>query len=93
MEEVGRFAASSELRVTGRNGASIRGAAEWNSNILHSIVHGIALAKTWRPVDLHSAAADLPLEYLGVPITYLSLNDFLNLAVQLRTVPELLASA
>ena len=27
---------------------------------------------------------------MGVPVSYLSINDFLNLAVQLRTVPELL---
>jgi hypothetical protein len=55
-----------------------------------SIIHGIALAETRNPVDLQPAAAELPLEYLGVPITYLSINDFLNLVVQLRTVPELL---
>jgi hypothetical protein len=55
-----------------------------------SIIHGIALAETWRPVDLSPAASDLPLEYMGIPLTYLSINDFLNLAVQLRTVPELL---
>jgi hypothetical protein len=57
---------------------------------LPSIVHGIALAETWRPVDLSQAAEDLPLEYLGVPITYMSINDLVNLVVQLRTVPELL---
>jgi hypothetical protein len=39
---------------------------------------------------LSSIAADLPLEYLGVPLTYISINDFINLVVQLRTVPELL---
>jgi hypothetical protein len=65
-----------------------RGRVEFDP--LPPIIHGIALSETWRPVDLHAAAADLPLEYLGVPITYLSLNDFLNLIAQLRTVPELL---
>src|SRR5271169_5822857 len=30
-----------------------------------------------------------PLGYRNTPITYLSVNDFLNLAVELRTVPEL----
>jgi len=65
-----------------------RGRVEFDS--IPSIIHGIALAETWRPVDLSSAAAELPLEYMGVPLTYLSINDFLNLAVQLRTVPELL---
>ncbi|HZH49406.1 MAG TPA: hypothetical protein VFD86_06520 [Nitrospira sp.] len=28
------------------------------------------------------------MDYQGIPITYLSVNDFLNLAVELRTVPE-----
>jgi hypothetical protein len=32
----------------------------------------------------------LPLEYLGVPITYMSINDFLNIVMQMRTVPEIL---
>ena len=58
---------------------------------LPKIIRGIALAETWRPVDLQTAAANLPLEYLGVPLSYLSINDFLNLVVQLRTVPEALA--
>lgn len=65
-----------------------RGRVEFDA--LPAIVHGIALAETWRPVDLSQAAADLPLEYLGVPIAYMSINDFANLVVQLRTVPELL---
>ena len=65
-----------------------RGRVEFDS--IPSIIHGIALAETWRPVDLSSAAADLLLEYMGIPLSYLSINDFLNLAVQLRTVPELL---
>lgn len=56
---------------------------------LPPIVHGVVVAETFRPVDLQSAAADLPLEYAGIPITYLSINDFLNLAMQLRSVPEL----
>lgn len=65
-----------------------RGRVEFDS--IPSIIHGLALAETWRPVDLSSTAADLPLEYMGIPLSYLSINDFLNLAVQLRTVPELL---
>ncbi len=65
-----------------------RGRVEFDG--ISSIIHGIALAETWRPVDLSAAAADLPLKYMGIPLTYLSINDFLNLAVQLRTVPELL---
>jgi hypothetical protein len=65
-----------------------RGHVEFTT--LPPIAHAIVLAETSRPVDLYSESADLPLEYMGVPITYLSLNDFLNLVVQLRTVPELL---
>jgi hypothetical protein len=65
-----------------------RGRVEFDS--VPPIIHSIALAETWHPVDLSSAADDLPLEYIGVPLTYLSINDFLNLVVQLRTVPELL---
>ena len=38
----------------------------------------------FQPVDLNPDAADLPLSCDGVPITYLSVNDFLNLAVELR---------
>ena len=57
---------------------------------LPRIVHGVALAETWCPVNLKGAAADLPLEYLGVPINYMSINDFLNVVIQLRTVPEIL---
>ena len=57
---------------------------------LPRIIHGVALVETWRPVDLKEVAADLPLEYLGVPITYMSINDFLNIVMQLRTVPEVL---
>jgi hypothetical protein len=65
-----------------------RGRFEFDA--LPPIVHGIAMVETWHPVDLSSIAAALPLEYLGVPITYMSINDFINLVVQLRTVPELL---
>jgi hypothetical protein len=57
---------------------------------LPPIVHAIAIAETWKPVDLRSSEADLPLDYMDVPITYLSINDFLNLVMQLRSVPELL---
>jgi hypothetical protein len=58
---------------------------------LPTIIHGVVVAETFRAVDLQSFAADLPLENGGIPITYLSINDFLNLAMQLRTVPELYA--
>ncbi len=60
-------------------------------NGLPDINHGIVLIETTAPIDLNSQAADLPLTYKGTPITYLSLNDFLNIALELRTVPEMLA--
>jgi hypothetical protein len=58
---------------------------------LPPIAHGVVIVETFRPVDLQPAAADLPLEYAGTPITYLSINDFINVAMQLRTVPEVYA--
>jgi len=57
---------------------------------LPPIAPGIVTVETFRPVDLQSAAADLPLAQGSVPVTYISVNDFLNVAMQLRTVPELL---
>jgi hypothetical protein len=57
---------------------------------LPAISHGIVTVETFRPVVLEAAAADLPLTQCGTPLTYISLSDFMNLAVQLRTVPELL---
>jgi hypothetical protein len=56
---------------------------------LPPIAHGLVTVETFRPVDLQAAATDLPLSQGSVPVTYISLNDFLNVAVQLRTVPEL----
>lgn len=66
-----------------------RGRVEFPAG-LPPISHGIVTIETFRPVELQAAAADLPLMQAGVPITYISLNDFLNVATQLRTVPELL---
>ena len=57
---------------------------------LPRIIHAIALAETTHAVDLTPTASDLPEDYLGVPLTYLALNDFLNLVMELRTIPELL---
>jgi hypothetical protein len=53
------------------------------------IRHGIVIVEVFHEVDLEPIAKDLPLEFGGIPITYLSVNEFLNLAVNLRTVPEL----
>jgi hypothetical protein len=57
---------------------------------LPAIAHGIVTVETFRPVDLQAAAAELPLVQGATPVTYISLNDYLNIAMQLRTVPELL---
>ena len=59
-------------------------------NGLPAIGHGIVLIEVFQVVDLKTNAAELPLEYKDTPISYFSLNDFLNIAVELRTVPELL---
>lgn len=53
------------------------------------IRHGVVMVEVFQTVDLEPDVQSLPLEFRGVPITYLSVNDFLNLAVSLRTVPEL----
>jgi hypothetical protein len=65
-----------------------RGRVEFST--LPRIIHGVALVETWHPVDLNQSADELPLEYLGVPLTYMSINDFLNIVWQLRTLPEVL---
>jgi hypothetical protein len=58
---------------------------------LPAITHGIVILEVLDRVDLNPQAADLPLIYQDTPITYLSVNEFLNIAIELRTVPELLA--
>jgi hypothetical protein len=55
---------------------------------LPTIRHGLVLVEVFHPVDLGEEG--IPLNFQGIPITYLSVNDFLNLALELRTVPELL---
>jgi hypothetical protein len=67
-----------------------RGRVEF-PNGLPTIVHAIVIVEVFQPVDLEPASADLPLHCQGAPITYLSVNDFLNLAAEMRTIPELLA--
>jgi hypothetical protein len=57
---------------------------------LPPIAHGLVTIETLRPVDLEPVAGDLPLSRGGVPISYFSLSDFFNVALQLRTVPELM---
>jgi hypothetical protein len=69
---------------------SRRGRVEFPAG-LPPVAHGVVIVETFRPVNLQSAATDLPLQYGGTPVTYLSINDFLNVAMQLRTAPELYA--
>lgn len=57
---------------------------------LPKINHAIVTVEVSERVDLASEAGNLPLEFQGTPISYFSLNDFLNLAVTLRTTSELL---
>jgi hypothetical protein len=54
------------------------------------IRYGIVAVEVFHEVDLEPDAKNLPPECAGIPITYLSVNDFLNLAANLRTVPDLL---
>jgi hypothetical protein len=66
-----------------------RGRVEFRDG-LPPIRHAIVAVEAFHPIDLQVDSASLPLEHDGVPVTYLSVRDFLNLAVQLRSVPELM---
>ena len=57
---------------------------------LPAIGHSVVTLEVYEAIDLTTSASDLPLQAHGVPISYLSLNDFLNLTVELRTLPDLL---
>jgi ribosomal protein L24E len=59
------------------------------SNGLPKIDHGLVLVEARQVIDLNSEEEFLPLGFKGIPLTYLTLNDFLNLAYSLRTLPEL----
>ncbi len=65
-----------------------RGRVEFKEG-LPVIRHGVVIIEVFHEVDLNPDAQNLPLDCAGIPITYLSVNDFLNLAVNLRTVAEL----
>lgn len=67
-----------------------RGRVELAGGLPH-INHGIVLVEVFQRVDLGLRADDLPLRYGDTSITYLSLNDFLNIAMELRTAPEVLS--
>ena len=57
---------------------------------LPKITHAVAIIEVLERVELEADDTKFPLELRGVPITYLSVNDFLNLAIELRTIPEIL---
>ncbi len=66
-----------------------RGRVDFPAGLPH-VCHGVVLVETFAAVDLASDTEELPLACSGVPITYMAVNDFVNLAAELRTVPELL---
>jgi hypothetical protein len=66
-----------------------RGRVEFPAG-LPAIGHAVVTLEVYEAVDLSANAADLPVQAHGVPVSYLSLNDFLNLAIELRTIPDLL---
>ena len=56
-----------------------RGRVEF-PNGLPVIRHGVVVVEVFEEVDLRADAEGLPLDFRSVPISYLSVNDFLNLA-------------
>jgi hypothetical protein len=66
-----------------------RGRVEFHEG-LPPIAHGIVLVESFQPVVLEGSAEELPLQYDQTPISYFSVNDFLNVAMQLRTLPEII---
>jgi hypothetical protein len=65
-----------------------RGRVEIEAGAL-DVLHAIAAVETWEPVAL---PPDLPERAPGgVPLTYLSTNDLLNVAVELRAFPDIVA--
>jgi hypothetical protein len=62
-----------------------RGRVQFSAGELRP-VHGVVLVETLNPVVL---PLELPLHIDGVPISYLSVNDFCNIVQELRTIPEI----
>lgn len=56
---------------------------------LPQVAHAVVLIEVLQPVAL-PGDEDFPLDYSGTPISYFSLNDFLNVAIELRTMPEII---
>ncbi len=68
---------------------SRRGRVEFPDG-LPQIDYAIAIIEVFERVSLEPDAGSLPLTFRGTAIAYFSVNDFLNLIVNLRTTSELL---
>lgn len=68
-----------------------RGKVEFKANSLN-IVHGIVLVEsTFDPKTQIQLPRDLSTSFRGIPVSYFSLNDFLNIIKELRAFPEITA--
>lgn len=61
------------------------GRVDFQANAI-KLKHLLVLVETFEPVNLDK---DLPLSHSGIPVSYLSTNDFLNLVKELRAFPEI----
>ncbi len=50
------------------------------------IVHAVVIVET---LDIVKLSNEVPLEAKGVPVSYLSVNDFLNIIKELRTIKDI----
>lgn len=55
---------------------------------LPQVAHAVVLIEVFQSVAF-SGDEDFPLDFNRTPISYFSLNDFLNVAIELRTLPEI----
>ena len=63
-----------------------RGQVSFKPNQIES-VRAVVVVETLEEVAL---SQDIPLEVNGVPVSYLSVNDFSNLVIELRTIKDLI---
>ncbi|MBS2009883.1 MAG: hypothetical protein JST01_22730 [Cyanobacteria bacterium SZAS TMP-1] len=57
---------------------------------LPAIRHAVVIVETFYKIDLEPKAEYLPLELKGVPVSYFSMNDFMNIIHEMRTLPEII---
>ncbi len=62
-----------------------RGKVDFQQNFI-KLAHLLVLVETFEPVNLDK---DFPLSHSGIPVSYLSTNDFLNLTNELRAFPDM----